>query len=219
MTKRLFKSESRFMEKSRTAIANAENNPAIKAALADYGLGEDQVAVGRQLFNATQNTWDANIKENTESREASLEYMNTYNELQASFKEHRDKTLIFFKSRPEVLVRLSVNGQFPRKYNDFFDKVRLYYTTIKNDPALQTELDKIKLTANLVDECLALLEELLVKRSHFDKELAESQDMTKSKNAALLALKDWMDEFYSIAKVALYDQPQLLEALGVFVRS
>ncbi|MCU4156717.1 hypothetical protein J1N10_12075 [Carboxylicivirga sp. A043] len=219
MSKRLFKSESKFLEKSRTAITNAESNPLIKAALADYGLGEEQMVHGRQLYNSTQNMWDTNIKEDAESTEASLAYSTTYNKLQTLFKVHRDKTLIFFKLKPELLAKLGVKGSFPRKYNDFFDKVRQYYTTIKSDAAIQAELDKIKVTADIVDECLVLLEELLAKRSHFDKELAESQDMTKSKNAALLALKEWMDEFYIIAKVALYDQPQLLEALGVFVRS
>ncbi|TRX63984.1 hypothetical protein [Carboxylicivirga sp. M1479] len=219
MTKRLFKSESKFLEKARTGITNAETNDAIKAALADYNMGDEQVAVGRGIYNATQKIWDANIKEDAESTEASLAYSMTYKELQAIFKEHRDKALIFFKRHPEILVKLGVKGEFPRKYNDFFDKVRLFYTTIKNDQSIQAEMDKIKLTTEVVVECLTLLEELLAKRSYFDKELAESQDMTKNKNAALLALKEWMDDFYAVAKVALYDQPQLLEALGVFVRS
>jgi len=71
----------------------------------------------------------------------------------------------------------------------------------------------------MVDECLALLNALLAQRSVFDTELAESQDMTKNKNAALIALKEWIDDFDISAKIALYDQPQLLEALGIFVRS
>ncbi|MBR8536871.1 hypothetical protein KDU71_14950 [Carboxylicivirga sediminis] len=51
------------------------------------------------------------------------------------------------------------------------------------------------------------------------REMAESQAATQTKNDAIITLKDWMDDFYSIAKVALYNQPQLLEALGIFVRS
>jgi len=36
---------------------------------------------------------------------------------------------------------------------------------------------------------------------------------------ALLKLKDWMDKFDATAKVAFYDKPQLMEVLGIFVRS
>jgi hypothetical protein len=54
---------------------------------------------------------------------------------------------------------------------------------------------------------------------NFYWELGEYQDTTKSKNAALFELKEWMDDFVGIAKIALYDKPQLLEVLGIFVRS
>jgi len=219
MATKLFTSESKFLERSRTALTNAQSNAVIKAALADYGMNDEALVGGKQIFKISQSAWESNIREDAESTEASIAYQTTYRELQATFKVHRDKTLIFFKKNPELLVRLGVKGRFPQKYNDFFDKAKQFYNTIKTDAELQAEFDKIKITAAIVDECLALLEELLAKRSHFDKELAESQDMTKNKNAALIALKSWMDDFDAIAKVALYDQPQLLEALGIFVRS
>jgi hypothetical protein len=37
------------------------------------------------------------------------------------------------------------------------------------------------------------------------KEFVESQEATKSKNAAMLKLNNWMEDFDNIAKVALYD--------------
>lgn len=49
--------------------------------------------------------------------------------------------------------------------------------------------------------------------------ILESQQATQSKKAALLQLKAWMDKFDATAKIALYDKPQLLEVLGIFVRS
>jgi hypothetical protein len=39
------------------------------------------------------------------------------------------------------------------------------------------------------------------------------------KNAAFKKLDAWMREFYAVAKVALYDTPQLMEALGKQVKS
>ena len=78
---------------------------------------------------------------------------------------------------------------------------------------------KIKITAKIVNDCLAKHKILLEERANYDKELGESQDSTVSKNIALLELKEWMDDFDDTAKVALYDTPQLLEVLGIFVRS
>lgn len=219
MATNLFTSESKFLERARTALTNAQTNSIIKAALTDYGMGDQHLALGQQIFNTAQTIWQSNIQEDAETTEASLKYQTTYRELQAVFKVHRDKALIYLKKQPELLVKLGVKGRFPQKYNEFFDKGRQFYSTIKNDAELQAIFDKIKIKADVVSEALALLDELLSKRSDFDRELAESQDMTKNKNAALLALKEWMDDFDAITKVALYDQPQLLEALGIFVRS
>lgn len=219
MPNRLFKSESKFLERARTALTNAQTDSIIKAALTDYSMGEEQIAQGQQIFDTTYGVWSANTTEDAETTKASGQYKNTYAQLQSIFKEHRDKSIIYFKKQPEILVQLGVKGRFPQKYNDFFDKTGQYYNTIKNDATIQTQLSRIKINDAAVNECLALHTELLAKRSNFDKELAESQNMTKNKNAALIELKEWMEDFDSIAKIALYDQPQLLEALGIFVRS
>ena len=178
-------------------------------------MGDEQIAQGQQIYDTTYGVWSANIAEDAETTQASKQYKTTFARLQSIFKEHRDKTIMYFKKQPEVLVQLGVKGRFPQKYNDFFDKTAQFYTTIKNDDALQTQFNRIKINAAVVDESLALHTELLDKRSNFDREEAESQNMTQNKNVALIELKEWMDDFDSIAKIALYDQPQLLEALGI----
>lgn len=67
--------------------------------------------------------------------------------------------------------------------------------------------------------CLAELDALLALRADFDREMGESQEATVSKNVALHNLSEWMDEFDTLAKIALYDTPQRLEVLGVLVKS
>ncbi|MDA3893203.1 MAG: hypothetical protein PF517_16195 [Salinivirgaceae bacterium] len=182
-------------------------------------MDDAKVAEGNNLYTTTKNIWELNKKEDTESGVASNSYKAKFDELESIFKRHRNYTLIFFKKQPDVLVTLGVKGRFPATYNDFFDKVKQFYSGIKNDPPLQAKMDVIKITSSVVDSSLAIHAELLAERSNFDKELSESQDTTKSKNAALMELKEWIEDFDAIAKIALYDNPQLFESLGIFVRS
>lgn len=219
MSYNLEESESKFLERVRTALANATTQAEIKAALADYGMNDSKVAEGTNLYNNTKSVWEQNKKEDAESKIASTSYKGKYNTLSSQFKRHRDYTLIFFKKDPDVLVTLGVKGSFPEKYNDFFDKVGQFYNGIKDNPSVQEKMNLIKITSAVVDENLTLHAALLAERSNYDKELSESQDITKSKNAALIVLKEWKEDFDAIAKIALYDKPQLLEALGIFVRS
>ncbi|NLT49572.1 MAG: hypothetical protein GXX85_01480, partial [Ignavibacteria bacterium] len=47
----------------------------------------------------------------------------------------------------------------------------------------------------------------------------ESEDATKEKDAAFAKMDKWMSDFYAVARIALEDKPQLLEALGKIVKS
>jgi hypothetical protein len=219
MSTPIIRNESKFLERSRTALTNAQTHSEISPALSSFGMDAEQISVGTQIYNSAKEEWEVNKKEDTESELAKNSYKAVYNDLESLFKRHRDFVLIFFKKNPDVLVKLGVKGRFPSSYNTFFDKVKVFYSTIQSDSAIQSELNKIKITPEIATDCLSKLDALFLERSNYVKELGESQDTTKSKNAALIELKDWMDDFDATAKVALYDKPQLLEILGIFVRS
>ena len=215
----IFPSESKFLERVRTALTNAESHPEINSKMAKLGMDRDKLLEGLSLHDRANAVKDEHEKEGIDSRRSSSAYRNVFEELQALFKRHRDLVRMFFKRRPDVLVRFAVSGRLPTKYNEFFDRCRRFYQTIQNNPDLQELVLPLDITPEVVAECLAKLDELLKARASFDKETAEWQDATQEKNRTLLELKEWMDDFDTLAKVALYDNPQLLEALGIFVRS
>ncbi len=72
MATNLFTSESKFIERARTALTNAQTNPVIKAALADYGMGDEQLLIGQQVFDATHTFWQSNIQEDAETQNSPL---------------------------------------------------------------------------------------------------------------------------------------------------
>ncbi|WP_066627871.1 hypothetical protein [Labilibacter marinus] len=58
-----------------------------------------------------------------------------------------------------------------------------------------------------------------VEYNNWVRERGESQVSTQSKNSALIDLKEWLNDFEDVAKIAFYDNPQTLELLGFFVRN
>lgn len=219
MSTNLFTSESKFLERSRIALTNAETHTEIKPLLASFGMDAPKIAAGWVVYNNAKNSWESNQKEDAETNLASNVYKVAYDELQSLFKRHRDQCLIFFKKRPDFLIKLGVKGSFPVKYNEFFDKSKEFYTAIQKNTDIQEQLLLCKITPEIVTDCLSKHQSLLALRAIYDKESGESQVSTQSKNADLLNLKVWMEDFDIIAKIALYDNPQLLEVLGILVRS
>jgi hypothetical protein len=219
MSIRLFVSEAKFLERTRIALINARTHEEIKGMLADFGMDEEKLDSGWNTYEHANSMKELSDRESRESSLASMAYQKSLDEFQALFKRHRDFARIFFKDEPEVLVTLGVRGEFPESYRDLFAKSKAFYQAIQDDSALQDRLVTIKITPEAVADAIAKRDYLLSVRAKFDSEMGESQQATQSKNAALLQLKAWMDKFDAIAKIALYDKPQLLEVLGIFVRS
>lgn len=211
--------EAKFLERARVALTNAESHEQIKPLLASFGVDDTKIAEGWAVYEKAKTSWENNQKESTDTGLARNKYFNAYGELESLFKRHRDQSLIFFKKLPDFLILLGVKGRFPKNYTDFFDKTKQFYTAVQAHPEIQEKLTLCKITPEVVSDCMVKHQELLTIRAEYEKENGESQASTKSKNADLIDLKEWMDDFDTLSKIALFDNPQLLEVLGIFVRS
>jgi hypothetical protein len=106
----------------------------------------------------------------------------------------------------------------PVAYVKWLETVRKFYTTSIADVEIQTKLSRLKITPDDLNAAKALIPEVETLRAAYLKEKGESQDATTLKDAAFAKLDAWMSEFYAVARIALEDNPQLLEALGLIVK-
>lgn len=77
----------------------------------------------------------------------------------------------------------------------------------------------MQITPALIADQLAGIAEVELLRAARTQSDGVAQNATKTKNNAFKELEKWMGAFFAIARIALEDEPQLLESLGKFVKS
>jgi hypothetical protein len=211
--------EMATLERYRVALENVETQSAIATIMAEFGYDAALIEEGRQLFTKTRQVYDLNVKEDDETSQAYSDFMVKRNSLEDTYSLHRKKAKVIFRKDLEILKRLALDGNIPRAYVSWLETAKKFYTEVLADTELQTKLSRLRITAEDLTAANTLISELETARSKYLVEKGESQDATNQKDSSFAELDDWMSEFYAVAKIALEDNIQLLEALGVIIRN
>jgi hypothetical protein len=212
-------SEAETLEQYRVALENVETQTEIATIMAEFGYDETIIAEGKALFIQTREAYDLNKKEDDETSESYTNFATLKESLAKTYTLHRKKGKIIFRKDTNTLNKLSLTGSLPSSYIKWLETVKKFYTVASAETEIQTKLIRLKVTTEELNGTILLISNLEQARSEYLREKGESQDATKLKDKAFGEIDDWMSEFYAVSKIALEDNPQLLESLGKFVKS
>ena len=211
--------EAEALEQYRVSFENVEKQSEIATIMAEFGYDETLLTEGKTLLTKTRQAFDFNKKEDDETTEAYKNFTELKENLAKTYGLHRKKGKVIFRKEPTTLNKLALTGSLPTAYIKWLETVKKFYTVAAADSDIQSKLVRLKITTEEINGTIQLITNLELARAEYLREKGESQDSTKSKDKAFGEIDDWMSEFYAVAKIALEDNPQLLESLGKFVRS
>ncbi len=211
-------SDSEALEHYQMALTNSKNQPDLAQILASYGYGPEIIDQGWSIYETARQSYNINIKEDDETSEASAYFKLKKAELAETYSEHRGIAKVVFKDQTEILKRLLLNTPIPVPYVNWLETIKKFYTEIQSDEQLIVKLSRFNITAEVVATGLSLVEDVEAAKFEYYREEGESQEATAQKNTDIEVIRNWMNEFFAIARIALKDKPQLLEALGLLVR-
>ncbi len=212
-------SEAATLERYRVALENVEAQTEIATIMAEFGYDNALIEEGKNLFNQTRQAYDFNTQEDDETSEAYSTFSEKREQLADTYSLHRKKAKVIFKNDQQILERLALTGSLPSAYVSWLETVKKFYKEVLKHGDLQTKLSRLKITAEELNATNTLIDELEAARAEYLREKGESQDATEAKDTAFAELDDWMSEFYAVAKIAMEDNIQLLEALGLIIRN
>lgn len=211
-------SEAQTLEQYRVAFENTASQTQISTTMAEFGYDAASMAIGKALYEQARQAYDSNKTETDESSEAYSIFFNKKQELATLYSAHRKKAKVIFRKDSVTADKLAITGSLPQAYIKWLETVRKFYTIALADSDIQTKLTRLKLTSDDLTAANVLIPEVEALRAAYLKEKGESQDATTLKDAAFAKIDDWMSEFYAVARIALEDSSQLLEALGLIIK-
>lgn len=191
----------------------------IAQELAEYGYDDAKIQEGKALYDKALASQDANRKETKEEVQAMEVFNTAYKELLERYKAHRKRAKVAFKDEPSALKILALKGTMPLRTLSALEEMEVLYTELDKDENYKKAVLKLKITQEDIQNQKTKLAEVRTAYAKYTTEKGESQQATQDKNQAFTAFEKWVRDFHTIAKIALEDQPQLLESLGKFMRS
>lgn len=213
------KSELNILEDYRNAFENSRNQPVIKELVGQFGYTEEKLDEGWAIYENTMTVWNRNKQEDRETADAYRQFQELYTEQEKLYSLDRKKLRAAFIWEPAVLKQLGITGEMPRAYLEVIDHMKVCYSVLNDDASLLAKVSHMNITPEYMAASLERISAIEKARSLYVREESESQAATDEKDQALAELDRWMREYLAVARIALEDKPQLLEALGILVRS
>jgi hypothetical protein len=203
------------LHEAQVMIDNSLRDPQIQERVAAFGFPVGKLNAAKALFEAAQAAVNLQIlksgaqQQSTSSlAEAEVSARDAYRALAKVARA------VFIKDKGQLTV-LGLTGREPDSFAGFLAAAYTLFNNAANlsvlaeygyDAAkLQTERGKI-----------AALDDANLRQ---ESAKGAAQQSTEERDAALQALHNWVSQYRQIARVALRDQKQLLESIGIVVRT
>jgi hypothetical protein len=194
------------------------SDPGIKTALASYGFSGEKLLDGKKLYdeaialqNLQKQKYGERIAATAELEQAwkiaKQQYMKTLKIARVAFRENvkADKATILYGIRKQSL-------------SGWLEQAQIFYTNILNDSELMNILSMYGYSPEKLRRESTLIDEVLDKSLRQKQVIGEAQEATEARDKKISELAKWVSDLRAVAKVALAEDPQQLEKLGVRVK-
>jgi hypothetical protein len=199
---------------ARLAFANTQNNATISEMVAIYGYTATRMAEGRQLYDAACAAVNAQAIAAGDYRAALLAAEAAEVRARASFQALAQIARAIFPANTSQRATLGLRGPMPVARSAFIAAARKLFENATSVPEVNSALAPFGYTATRLDAERAVIE--MLAQAYADQAAAssESQRATRAQRDALDAMTRWVAQYLKIAKIALRQQPELIEQIG-----
>jgi hypothetical protein len=202
-------------KEARTLITNSRQHPDIQRALTDFGYSIKNLEKGQALLEHFLLLQSAKRQNYGAKLSATAAVYTELEQVKATYDEHRTLARLAFKNDRGLQTTLGLYEPYPDRRSAFTALVTNFYAQLlPHHKAVQ----RYGLTRAEIEQAQATVVAFVEAQQQQTQRKGEAQSATQKRNQALKNLQQWVRGYRAIVRVALADNPQLLEVLGLLVR-
>lgn len=209
---------SKKLESYRLLIFNSKDAQ-IAPLLTALGVDKGYINQGEALYTQTMQLVDTQKKE---YQDQSLAYDSFYvekDEAEHTYKRTYKLVKVLSRNNADLQNRLGFQNGKVYAIEEWIEQGVDFYNRLQNENGFLTTLAKFNLTEDRINQESKGLIDLRMLRNTATLEKGQAQEATRLRNQKLDELADYCTELKALSQLALESQPQLLEKLGILVRS
>jgi hypothetical protein len=202
---------------ARQALGNAIASAAIRDAIAEFGYDEKRMQEGQALYERANNLVIEQIREYAEQHGATKDLKNIYEKASQVYMTHVKIARIALRndSDYDLYQSLRLKGERQKSYDGWFAQANAFYTIALKNAKIQTAMAYLGIDKKKLEEGHSLIKEFQRHVLQRGVEVGDAQKATLMRDEAIEELDRWISDFISISRIALEDDPQELEKLGI----
>jgi hypothetical protein len=208
-----------LLNTARVATSNALSSPKILEYLAVYGYAPAKIQQGFSLYETAQAAQQKQKAEYGEQIGATVVLNEAWETANKSYIKFLKIARITFKDDAGIATQLGLSGSRKDSLSGWLMQAQQFYSNLLNNPDLIKRLNEFGITADKLKAGQTELQAVETANLVQTKEKGESQNATKVRDTVVDSLSAWLSDFIAIGRIALEEEPQLLESLGILQRS
>lgn len=216
--KRKARSMAAQLDIIRMAIDNAIADEALQARLLEYGYTPTKLQQGRTLLTNAQAKLHQKLAEDGAHRSATQNFRLVWERAEAIYLRLYRIARAALVDQPGVLHTLGLNGARKRLPRDMMVQASQFYTNALGSPAILEQLAVCGISDAQLREGQSMLTQASDARTARARVRGDAHQMTIERNDEIKATLHWYRCFITVARMALVQEPQWLEKLGVTVK-
>ncbi|WP_412060705.1 hypothetical protein [Rubrivirga sp. IMCC45206] len=200
---------------TRVRLVNAKTDAALQEKLAPRGYTPEKLDEGLALYKTAADAQDTLQKEGGEQEAATDAFTEAHKTCRELYDPHVGYARVLFDGDREARKALGFSGRRKRSTAGWIRQAQQFYANALADPDYVAKFAGISIPQTELEDGQARAAAVAAADETQEREKGDAQRAKDKRDQALDALDDFMDPFLGIARVALADDPQLLEKLMI----